>query len=195
MQSALPNGEGAMIAILQADLDVAHIRNIAQKYDLDAANFNSPSQVVLSGLVSAIDAATPELEVSVAPKAGRVIRLQVSGPFHSRWMRKIEPVYRSILEAESSCFSSEQARFVTSNVLGGFHNGSLPDLVDMLTRQISSPVLWLDNMRTIVNKTSHPIIELGPGNILQKFFKEIGSVVSGIVSVRHATRTLKEQNV
>lgn len=195
MQTALPNGEGAMIAVLQADLDLALIRQITEKYDLDMANFNSPSQVVLSGLASAMDAAIPELESCVASKEGRVVQLQVSGPFHSRWMRKIEPAFRRVLEAESSFFHSERACMVTSNTGGGFHSGSLADLIDALARQISSPVLWFENMSYIIKKSSQPVIELGPSAVLQKFFKEIGITVSGIISVRHASKIFKEQNV
>jgi len=194
MQSALPQGEGAMTAVLQVGLDTVQVQKIAQKYELDTANFNSPSQIVLSGLTSAMDSAIPEIEALVSSNEGRVVRLQVSGPFHSRWMRNIEPAYRRVLESESSFFKSDKACRVTSNTLGGFHSGSLPKLIDALARQISSPVLWLENMTYIIKDLNQPIIELGPSAVLQKFFKDLGIPVSGIISVRHAARTFKEQN-
>src|SRR5262245_726092 len=66
MQTAVPVGEGGMIAVIQQDLDLDRVAQIAREHDIDVANFNSPSQVVLSGATAGLASATAALEATGA---------------------------------------------------------------------------------------------------------------------------------
>jgi [acyl-carrier-protein] S-malonyltransferase/trans-AT polyketide synthase/acyltransferase/oxidoreductase domain-containing protein len=149
MQSAVPVGEGGMLAVIQNGLDLERVAASPADHDVDVANFNSPPAVVLSGGLAGLDAAEKTLEAELGPAGGRVVKLEVSAPFHSRALRVIEDEFRAALEAEAGAFDAPRARAVTSNFLGGFHSGDHADLIDALTRQISGSVRWIENMRAI----------------------------------------------
>ena len=189
MQSAVPVGEGGMLAVIQNGLDLERVARIAANHDVDVANFNSPSQVVLSGGLAGLDAAEKTLEAELGPAGGRVVKLEVSAPFHSRALRVIEDEFRAALEAEAGAFDAPRARAVTSNFLGGFHSGDHADLIDALTRQISGSVRWIENMRAIATfPGGGALYEVGPNRPLARFFKELGHEVTSIMNVRGAEK-------
>jgi malonyl CoA-acyl carrier protein transacylase len=187
MQGAVPVGEGGMIAVIKPDLDLEVVGRIAADHDIDVANLNAPSQVVLSGSSDGVRRAGAALQAELP--GVRVVALEVSAPFHSRHLAVIEPEFRKALEAEAPGFDAGRARAATSNLLGGFHTGGLDDLVFALTRQISSPVRWIDNMKALA-EGADTIYEVGPNRPLSRFFKELGRDVVAILNVRGAEREL-----
>jgi [acyl-carrier-protein] S-malonyltransferase/trans-AT polyketide synthase/acyltransferase/oxidoreductase domain-containing protein len=187
MQEAVPVGEGGMMAVLQPGLDRDEVERAAAESDVDVANLNSPSQLVLSGATANLEAARARLEPSLAARGGRLVPLEVSAPFHSRLMRTIEPEFRRALAEECPRFVPERARAVSSNLRGGFHGDTVDELVDALARQVSGAVRWMDNMAVLADGAD-AIYEVGPNKPLSRFFKEIGREVTGILSVRNLDR-------
>jgi len=186
MQGAVPVGQGAMVAVIRKDLDLDFVRSLAAEHDVDVANFNSPSQVVLSGGSEAIQRAGDALEAALEP-GGRVVALDVSAPFHSRALQPIEAEFQAALEAESDLIDAARATTVTSNLLGGYHTGTTPELISALTRQISGSVRWLDNMRALMDG-AEAIYEVGPNRPLSRFFKEVGGDAQAVINVRSAEK-------
>lgn len=191
MQHAVPVGQGGMIAVVLKALDLDLVRRVAADHGVDVANFNSPSQVVLSGASEPLKAAGDALEAALESAGGRVIALEVSAPFHSRHLATIEPEFRAALQAEAGAFDAARARAVTSNYTGAFHSGETGDLIDALARQISGSVRWIDNM-TALAEGAGDIYEVGPNKPLARFFKEMGRDVVSIMNLRGAEK-LKEK--
>ncbi len=188
MQQAVPAGVGAMAALaLKTALPLGTIRELARQHEVDIANENSPNQVVLSGDEQALKRAADAISARV-PNI-RITWLRVSAPFHSRHMAGIEPEFRAALNAQRTSFHADAAKVVTSNFLGGFHTGDTDALINALTRQISSPVRWVDNMKTLC-AVGGRVVEMGPNRPLRKFFKVIGHSVSAVIDVRSARRVL-----
>jgi [acyl-carrier-protein] S-malonyltransferase len=187
MQSAVPVGAGGMVAVIQPNLDVDLIAKLACHHDVEVANFNSPSQVVLAGATAPLCEAADAVAQAIGPHGGRVVELDVSVPFHSRALQKIEPEFSRALAEQQERMCAPCAARVTSNFLGGFHDGSPAGLVEALTRQISSPVRWIENMKAIADK-AETIIEVGPNRPLSRFFKEIGRDVRVVLDVRGAEK-------
>ena len=186
MQAAVPAGAGAMAAVIASGIaDRAHTLELG----VDVANKNSAEQVVLSGSTGAMAGATIRLEALLAGTEHEIIPLNVSAPFHSAMMRCIEPDLRAVLEDASSHFVPERAKAVTSNLTGGFHDGTIAGLVLALTKQASSPVEWIANMRAL-SGVARDVYEVGPNRPLAKFFRTLGLEVKPIVSVRTAEKAL-----
>jgi [acyl-carrier-protein] S-malonyltransferase/trans-AT polyketide synthase/acyltransferase/oxidoreductase domain-containing protein len=187
MQTAVPIGVGGMVAIIQNGLDLERVRVVAAAADVDVANINSPSQVVLSGGLPGLASAIAALEPWLASGGGRAVRLEVSAPFHSRALGVVEPDFHSALLAEAAAFHPECARAVTSNYLGGFHDGTLAGLVDALVHQISGSVRWTEDMRVLAADGAR-IVEIGPNRPLSRFFKELGIDSIAVLNVKAAEK-------
>lgn len=193
MQEAAPLGFGAMAALIRDPLPLEEIQVLADGLGVDLANDNSPNQAVLSGPREAVEAFTTEL-ASRYPEDMRIVPLAVSAPFHSRHMARARDAFRSALEEVRGELRPERAVCVTSNFTGGFHTGSLEDLVEALTQQVAAPVRWRDNMATLAGVTRN-LFEVGPGRPLGNFFKATGVTVSSIVDLRSARRALAPAGV
>ncbi len=130
------------------------------------ANYNSPAQSVISGEVEAVERA-----VDVCKEAGakRTIRLNVSGAFHSPLMEPTVGEFREYLGA------FEHYKLLVpwvNNVTGALVED--PDqVVDLLARQLSSPVRWVDGMKAFSELADGPIFEVGPGKALSGLMKRI----------------------
>jgi malonyl CoA-acyl carrier protein transacylase len=185
MQSAVPAGQGAMVAVLGEGVASRDLG--LDGLEVDLANKNSRDQVVLSGAASDMERACERIR-EAAP-AVELVPLAVSAPFHSRRMRAIEPELRATLEGIAPRIAAEKARNVTSNLTGAFHTGALPDLIDALVRQASGAVDWMANM-DVIAKTADRIFEIGPNRPLRGFFKSIGREVTSIVSAKAGEKAL-----
>jgi [acyl-carrier-protein] S-malonyltransferase/trans-AT polyketide synthase/acyltransferase/oxidoreductase domain-containing protein len=191
MQQAVPQGEGAMTAITSEELDVARISAHLEGLEVDLANLNAPTQVVISGRAAAVARASAAIAADSAIAGLRLAPLPVSAPFHSRLMAPIEEGYCELLRSSSSSWSPGAARAVVSNWSGGWHSGDLEDLILGLTRQISGPVRWVDNMSALI-AAGQPIIEVGPSRTLRAFFRPLGLDVESITNRVSARRVLGE---
>jgi [acyl-carrier-protein] S-malonyltransferase len=131
---------------------------------VQAANFNSPGQIVISGSEAGIDAAT---EVLKARGVRLVKRLQVSGAFHSPLMQYAADGMKELLAsarlntAKFPVYTNVTAEPVTD-----------PEVIrEMLLRQVTSPVLWETTITNMMRDGIDNFVEVGPGNVLQGLCK------------------------
>ncbi|MGH7819488.1 MAG: ACP S-malonyltransferase [Candidatus Binatia bacterium] len=184
MQEAVPAGEGAMLAIIGKELDLDELRRAIADLEVDAANHNSPSQIVVSGRARDVDAARERL----AAAGRRCVPLNVSAPFHSRFMRVIEPAFAAELDGAS--LRAERAAQVLSNYTGAPHPPDAAGVRENLVRQIGATVRWVDDMREIAARATR-VVEVGPGRPLSGFFREIGVTTVSITNLRSAEKALR----
>jgi [acyl-carrier-protein] S-malonyltransferase len=188
MQQASPPGTGAMAAFIARDLDVEEIREALKDLPIDIANINSADQVVLSGSVENIALAEERLKTAIGDdREPRFVALNVSAPFHSRFMMTIKDAFREALSALSSRLNASNAQRVTSNVTGMFHAGGRENIIDALVSQISQSVNWRANMQALTEK-AEIIYEIGPNRPLRNFFKSIGVTCRSITTLAAARR-------
>jgi [acyl-carrier-protein] S-malonyltransferase len=169
MQEAVPPGVGAMAAILGLEDEVVLAcctEASGTNESVEAANFNSPTQVVIAGNIAAVERA---MEVAKGKGAKRAIMLPMSVPSHCSLMRPAAERMRERLKA---------VKIGTSNV-PVLHNADVSsadsaDAVrDALVRQLYQPVRWVDTIRAIVSAGATHIVECGPGKVLAGLNKRI----------------------
>ncbi|MEO7761264.1 MAG: ACP S-malonyltransferase, partial [Casimicrobiaceae bacterium] len=170
MQDAVPEGTGAMAAILGlSDDDVrAACAEASEATGLivEAVNFNAPSQVVIAGIKAAVEKA---LETTRARGAKRGVLLPVSAPFHSSLLKPAADKLADRLKAVAISVPSVP---VIHNV--DLSISTSPDAVrSALGRQAASPVLWVDTIRRIAAAGVTHIGECGPGKVLAGLVKRI----------------------
>ena len=167
MQQAVPEGEGAMAAIVGGDRSDVEELCAAAREDgvLEPANFNAPGQVVLSGSRTAILRAA-----ELAPERKlKAILLNVSAPFHCSLMApaavRVERALRDIVLAEP--------RFpILANVTGE-PNHDANRVRELLVRQIDRPVLWEQSVSLMAEAGVTHALEIGPGKVLAGLVKRI----------------------
>ncbi len=169
MQSAVPEGVGAMAAILGLeDHVVVHLcREVSSRNGLvSAANFNAPGQVVIAGEASAVDKAC---EAAKAAGAKRAVKLPVSVPSHCELMKPAAEKFAALLEKIPVRMP---AVTVVHNVDVGTHTA--PEVIRaMLAEQLYSPVRWSDSMRFLHDQGVSTFVEAGPGKVLTGLNKRI----------------------
>ncbi|NJD10145.1 MAG: ACP S-malonyltransferase [Gemmatimonadetes bacterium] len=134
--------------------------------DCVAANYNSPGQLVISGDVAAVERA---MELARAAGARRVVRLNVSGAFHSPLMQVAQAGLRARL---GGLPMAPPAFPVVSNVTAEAI-ADVGSARDLLVRQLTSPVRWAASMRTMLDAGVDRFFELGPGSVLHGLLKRI----------------------
>jgi [acyl-carrier-protein] S-malonyltransferase len=168
MQSAVPDGVGAMAAIL--GLDDESIRAVcaeaAQNEILDAVNYNSIGQVVIAGNKAAVERG---MELAKAREAKKVVLLPVSVPSHCALMK---PAAEKL---------AEYLKTVTVNVpkIPVIHNADVASysdsakIKDALVRQLHSPVRWVEIVQEVHAQGVTRAAECGPGKVLAGLTKRI----------------------
>ena len=170
MQQAVPAGTGAMAAVIGDDLNPELIRRNLYGLPVDVANINSADQIVISGQADSMQAAEKRIQQnSDTNQSMRFVPLNVSAPFHSRFMNTIRDKFEEVLTAISAKLNPTNADRVTSNVTGGFHAADTAKIIEKLVIQISSSVNWRANMQALAEKTEL-IYEIGPNRPLRNFF-------------------------
>ncbi|MFO7931187.1 MAG: ACP S-malonyltransferase [Thermodesulfobacteriota bacterium] len=173
MQEASPAGQGAMAAVISKNLDVGKLRETLEDLPLDVANINSTDQVVISGRADSMDIARERLSAAIGEDDSmRFVELNVSAPFHSRFMIAVRDKFREVLNALAARLNSGRAANVTSNYTGLFHAAATPNVIEALVAQLSGSVKWRDNMYALAEK-SQRIYEIGPNRPLKNFFKSL----------------------
>jgi len=177
MQEAVPEGQGAMAAILGLDDDGARAAcaEAAQGEAVEAVNFNAPGQVVIAGHKAAVARA---IEACKARGAKRAMPLPVSAPFHSSLMQpaanKLEGYLKDVVLAAP-------AVPVINNV--DVKTESDPDRIkNALVRQAASPVRWVEIIRRMAGEGVTHVIECGPGKVLAGLVKRIDPRVQGLAA-------------
>ena len=188
MQEAVPVGLGGMAAVIADDLDVEELEGALSDLPVDIANVNSSRQIVISGHASALpDAAVRISDIIDDNSELRFVPLNVSAPFHSRFMRPVEREFSDLLQTLSDDVDAKKAVAVTSNYTGKFHTRYREDLLCYLTYQLGSKVRWWENMDAIAAEADM-VYEIGPGRPLRDFFKTIGVNCLSVTTMSAATR-------
>ena len=169
MQEAVPVGEGAMAAILALGLPEieAACREAAQSGGVcQAANINSPGQVVISGSKAAVEKAA---ELCKAAGAKRAVMLPVSAPFHCALMQPAQDRLAADLKSlhlhkpEVPVLCNVDAALVTDADVAR----------DALIRQVTGAVRWEESMRALTAKGVEQFVEVGPGKVLNGLMRQI----------------------
>lgn len=168
MQEAVPQGKGTMAAVL--GLNENEIMEICSKASeigiVEPANFNCPGQIVISGEISAIEYAS---QLAKELGALKVIRLSVSGPFHTSMLKTAaDKLYNELIKIE---LNSMKVPIVTN--LSGDYIKPTDDIKKILKKQVMSPVRWEDTIRNMIKSGVDTFIEIGPGKALSSFVRKI----------------------
>lgn len=170
MQEAVPQGEGAMAAVLglsseetaRACTDAA----AETQQVVSAANFNSPEQTVISGEAPAV-----ERSAGLCKERGakRVVMLQVSAPFHCALMQPAQDRLAPLLHAAE--FVAPRAP-VTVNVDAALVTDP-GRLREALVRQVTGTVRWVESVRLLIAQGLTAFVEVGPGKVLSGLMRQI----------------------
>ncbi|MDQ5824678.1 MAG: ACP S-malonyltransferase [Chloroflexota bacterium] len=153
-----------MVAVLGLPDEAA--QSVCSAAGVDLANLNAPGQIVLSGPQAALERVT---ELATAAGSRRVIPLQVSAAFHSRWMRPMSEEFARYLGG--TAFAEPQIQ-VVANVTAR----PAPDAQDirrLLEMQTYSPVRWVESVQYMVQEGVTTFVEVGPGRVLSGLIKRI----------------------
>jgi len=188
MQQAVPVGQGAMAALLGADLALAQrIADAAAQGEVcTVANDNDPSQVVLSGNKSAIDRA---IEMAKEMGAKRAVPLPVSAPFHCPLM---QPAADAMQDALSYVVLEDPAVPVFANVTAQAESD--PDTIrNLLVEQVTGMVRWRESVANMFDAGVHEFVELG-GKVLGPMVKRIApdAKVTSIITIEDVEALAKE---
>ena len=167
MQSAVPKGEGGMIAVLGSDIEQIEkiIKENKNKYECFIANDNSNGQLVVSGNINNID----KFILDLKSNSIKNIKLPVSAPFHCKLMKKATGIMTKEItklefkDPKNILISNVTSKEVTSSSL----------LKDLLIKQIESRVRWRESVMLMINKGINKFIEIGPGKVLSGLIKRI----------------------
>ena len=167
MQSAVPKGEGGMLAVLGIDIEKLNkiLEDNVSSYKCFIANDNSNGQIVLSGKNKDIES----LILDLKKDSIKNIKLPVSAPFHCELMRTATEVMRK--EIEITEFKKPNNSIV-SNVTSIETRDPL-QIKELLIKQIESPVRWRESIIYMINKGVRKFIEIGPGKVLSGLIKRI----------------------
>lgn len=171
MQEAVPQGQGAMAAIL--GLDDEQVQAVCREITgvVSAANFNAPGQVVIAGATDPVKVAADRLKELGARRAAL---LPVSGPFHCELMRPAQERFAADLSAVAL---SEPKIPVVQNVDAGVAADS-DEVRRKLLAQMSQPVLWTACVQAMVSRGVDQMVECGAGRVLSGLIKRIDKSVN-----------------
>ena len=165
MQSAVPKGEGGMVAVLGSEIEKIEkiIEENKNKYECFIANDNSNGQMVVSGNNNEIE----KFILDLKSNSIKNIKLPVSAPFHCKLMKKATDIMGKEIEKlefkdpKNILISNVTAKEITSSSL----------LKDLLIKQIESRVRWRESVILMINKGVSQFIEIGPGKVLSGLIK------------------------
>jgi [acyl-carrier-protein] S-malonyltransferase len=175
MQEAVPEGQGAMAAVLGLDDDAirAACAEASQGEIVEPVNFNAPGQVVIAGHAEAVGRA---VDAARARGARRAVPLPVSAPFHSSLLA---PAAARLKEHLRSVRVLPPRIPVIHNV--DVRSYDDPERIkDALVRQADHPVRWVECVRAMAGHGVTLIAECGPGKVLAPLIKRIAEGVEGV---------------
>jgi [acyl-carrier-protein] S-malonyltransferase len=173
MQQAVPEGKGAMAAILMLDDDVVRAACAEAGGEVQAVNFNAPGQVVIAGEKAAVERA---MELCKAKGAKRAVPLPVSAPFHSTLMRPAAAKLKGYL----ANVGVQPPRITVVNNVDVAVETDAARIKDALVRQAASPVRWVETIRKMVEMGASHIVECGPGKVLAGLTRRIAPQVQSL---------------
>jgi [acyl-carrier-protein] S-malonyltransferase len=172
MQEAVPDGAGAMAALLGGDRTA--IASICKEAgNVWPANLNSPGQVVISGTREGVDKAVEKLKAAGVKK---IIPLAVSAPFHCPLM---QPAADKLAEQLNKIAFKDASVPVYANVTASpVQKGA--EIKQLLIKQVTAPILWEDTIKKMIADGIGSFVEVGPGKVLSGLIKKINSGVEVI---------------
>ena len=167
MAEASKGLECSMSAILGMPVDVIEsaCEEACSVGYVTAVNYNCPGQVVICGDEAAVARAE---ELLKEQGMRRSVRLQVSGPFHTKYMK---PAGDALKERFETMSWSKPTIPVAMNVTGRFLNEE-ENIKELLVKQVQSSVHFEENLRQAIEAGAENFIEIGPGNALSGFLKK-----------------------
>jgi [acyl-carrier-protein] S-malonyltransferase len=168
MQEAVPQGQGAMAAVMGLDEDAVRAAcfEAAQGEIVAAVNFNTPGQVVIAGHAAAVKRAC---DAAKARGAKRALPLPVSAPFHSALMQPAAERLRQYLQAIA--FSAPRIPVINNVDVASYVDPA--QIKDALVRQAYNPVRWVETIRAFAAHGITHVAESGPGKVLAGMTKRI----------------------
>ena len=171
MQAAVPQGEGAMLAVM--GLDINELDKLIKKFDkkgiCEIANDNSPGQIILSGDKQTLVAFSNYLKV----EKKRSIFLPVSAPFHCTLMKPAAERMKLFLEKTN--FKNPNIQLISNVTALPVEKDS--NIKDLLYKQIFSQVRWRESVNFMINNNINDFIEIGPGKVLSGLVKRTNDKV------------------
>ena len=167
MQSAVPKGQGGMLAVLGSDVEKINeiIDTNKDKFICYVANDNSVGQIVVSGNNQDLDNFSSELKNNNIKN----IKLPVSAPFHGKLMDSATKIMNE--EISKIEFNSPKVEII-SNVTAEPTNEPTK-IKELLVSQIEKPVRWREIVNYMIDKNINKFIEIGPGKVLSGLVKRI----------------------
>ena len=168
MQEAVPVGTGAMAAVIGGDLKVIEqaCAEAAQNQVCAPANINAPNQVVIAGHSEAVDRAT---ELLKERGAKRVVKLNVSAPFHCELMKPAQE--RLEADLEKVAFQNLVTPLVTNVEAVEIEKSDVAR--ESLVRQVTATVRWLQSIEHMIVSGVEAFVEVGPGKVLTGLMRQI----------------------
>jgi [acyl-carrier-protein] S-malonyltransferase len=171
MQNAVPQGEGAMAAVLGLDDDT--VRQVCAQAEqelpetvVEAVNYNSPGQIVIAGSTNSV---TRACELAKAAGAKRALLLPVSVPSHCRLMK---PAAKQLAQALSDVTIHAPQISVIHNVDVSVYQDA-EGIRNALVQQLYSPVRWTETVEKLIAEGITEYAECGPGKVLTGLTKRI----------------------
>lgn len=165
MQNTVPAGEGGMCAVIGLETPV--IEQVLEKIPgVSIANYNCPGQIVITGKKVMVEKGAAALKEAGAK---RLVMLNVGGPFHSELLLPAGGELKK--ELEQIRIKDLQIPYI-SNVTAQKVEDS-GQIRELLVKQISSPVRWMQSMETMLADNVDTFAEIGPGKTLAGFLKKI----------------------
>ena len=168
MQEAVPEGQGAMAAVLglSSQVIVEVCKTASSVGPVEAANFNSPDQTVISGSKEGVEEAAKLLKEKGAK---RVIPLQVSAPFHCSLMKPAAD--KLAIELNKTRFNNVIFPLVANVLASEVSEGN--KIRNLLIEQVTSSVRWTESVIHMTNAGVSTFVEIGPGKVLSGLIKKI----------------------
>lgn len=178
MQSAVPVGVGAMVAVM--GMTPEQVRTVCTKATVESklgivepANFNAPGQIVISGTKTAVDWLMQNFNASwlTEPSRAKFIPLKVSAPFHCSLMKPAEEKMQVVLND----LPFQTAKYPVIQNVNAKPETDGASIRNNLVLQISRPVRWIECVMELKKTGAQKLIELGSGKVASGLVKKIDS--------------------
>jgi malonyl CoA-acyl carrier protein transacylase len=163
LMSTAPRGTMAAVIGLSAER-ISEILAENALSSIDIANYNAPTQTIISGLVDDVQNARGIFEANQA----MYMPLNVSGAFHSRYMQPVQEEFSRYLD--SFHFSAPGIAVIANIDALPYPSGQV---AQKLAEQLTHPVRWVDSMHYLLDQGVTEFVELGPGEVLTKLIRAI----------------------
>ena len=171
MQSAVPLGQGGMLAVL--GIETSEIKKIISenfnKIRCYLANDNSKGQLILSGKNNDLD----KFSILLKEKKIKNIKLPVSAPFHCELMKDATLKMEKIINNQK--FNHPKFNIVSNVTSEKYENTE--EIKNLLIKQIESPVRWRETIEYMILNGTNTFVEIGPGKVLSGLIKRINKEV------------------